>query len=87
MLSLCNTGWIHKGIEKIFCVSSVVGTFSSLIIVSSVLCSFISVSATMQHWMDSQGHRENILREQFTMMGVGTRTTDMGITAVQIFGY
>lgn len=41
----------------------------------------------MQHWMDSEGHRENILREQFTMMGVGTRTTDMGITAVQIFGY
>ena len=41
----------------------------------------------VQHWMDSEGHRENILREQFTMMGVGTRTTDMGITAVQIFGY
>lgn len=41
----------------------------------------------VQHWMDSKGHRENILREQFTMMGVGIRTTDMGITAVQIFGY
>ena len=25
----------------------------------------------MQLWMDSQGHRENILRPQFTHLGVG----------------
>lgn len=41
----------------------------------------------VQHWMESEGHKENILRKQFTMLGVGTRTTDMGMTAVQIFGY
>ena len=44
-------------------------------------------SEFVQHWMDSPGHRENILRERFTMIGVGIRITDMGITAVQIFGY
>ena len=41
----------------------------------------------VQHWMDSPGHRENILRKEFTMMGVGTRCTEMGDTGVQIFGY
>lgn len=41
----------------------------------------------VQHWMDSPGHRENILRKEFTMMGVGTRYTEMGDTGVQIFGY
>ena len=41
----------------------------------------------VQQWMDSPGHRENILRKEFTMMGVGTRYTEMGDTGVQIFGY
>lgn len=40
----------------------------------------------LEHWMASPGHKENILREQFTMIGVGTRSTEMGDTAVQIFG-
>lgn len=38
-------------------------------------------------WMGSEGHRENILREQYTLMGVGTRYTEYGDTAVQIFGF
>lgn len=46
-----------------------------------------SGSEFVQHWMDSPGHRENILRKEFTMMGVGTRYTEMGDTGVQIFGY
>lgn len=41
----------------------------------------------LEHWMASPGHKENILLEQFTMMGVGTRCTEMGDTAVQLFGY
>lgn len=41
----------------------------------------------VQHWMESEGHKANILRaEVFTAIGIGTRCTDMGDTAVQIFG-
>ena len=41
----------------------------------------------VQHWMDSPGHKANILRKEFTMIGIGTRCTEMGDTGVQIFGY
>lgn len=41
----------------------------------------------VQHWMDSEGHKWNILCDKYTMMGVGTRCTEMGDTAVQLFGY
>lgn len=41
----------------------------------------------VEHWMDSPGHRANILRsEVYTAIGVGVRQTEMGDTAVQIFG-
>ena len=41
----------------------------------------------VEHWMASPGHKANILRaEVFTAIGVGVRHTDMGDTAVQIFG-
>lgn len=44
-------------------------------------------SEFVAHWMDSEGHRANILRaEVFTAIGVGTRCTELGDTAVQIFG-
>lgn len=41
----------------------------------------------VQHWMDSEGHKWNILCDKYTMMGVGTRCTEQGDAAVQIFGY
>lgn len=41
----------------------------------------------VQHWMDSPGHKANILRKEFTMIGIGTRCTEMGDTGVQIFGH
>lgn len=41
----------------------------------------------VQHWMDSEGHKWNILCDKYTMMGVGTRCTERGDVAVQIFGY
>ncbi len=41
----------------------------------------------VQHWMDSEGHKWNILCDKYTMMGVGTRCTERGDAAVQIFGY
>lgn len=41
----------------------------------------------VEHWMASPGHKENILRKEvFTAIGVGVRHTEMGDTAVQIFG-
>lgn len=46
-----------------------------------------SGSEFVQHWMDSPGHKANILRKEFTMIGIGTRCTEMGDTGVQIFGY
>lgn len=41
----------------------------------------------VQHWMESEGHKWNILCDKYTMMGVGTRCTERGDTGVQIFGY
>lgn len=39
----------------------------------------------MQGWMDSQGHRENILRESFDSIGVGVFYQDGAIYWVQMF--
>lgn len=38
-------------------------------------------------WMGSEGHRRNMLRDRYTLIGIGTRCTEYGDTAVQIFGY
>lgn len=38
-------------------------------------------------WMGSEGHRANILCDRYTLIGVGTKCTEYGDTAVQIFGY
>lgn len=46
-----------------------------------------SGSEFVHQWMESPGHRANILREEYTLIGVGTRSTEMGYTGVQIFGY
>lgn len=40
----------------------------------------------VSRWMDSEGHRANILCCQYTLIGVGTRCTERGDTAVQLFG-
>lgn len=44
-------------------------------------------SEFVQHWMESPGHRANLLREEYTLIGVGTKSVEMGCTGVQIFGY
>lgn len=41
----------------------------------------------VSRWMGSEGHKENILCSQYTLIGVGTRCTEQGDTAVQLFGY
>lgn len=40
----------------------------------------------VSRWMGSEGHRANILCSQYTLIGVGTRCTEQGNTAVQLFG-
>lgn len=37
-------------------------------------------------WMESEGHRANILCSQYALIGVGTKCTERGDTAVQLFG-
>lgn len=37
-------------------------------------------------WMGSDGHKENILCSQYTLIGVGTKCVEQGDTAVQLFG-
>ena len=41
----------------------------------------------VQHWMESEGHKWNILCDKYTLIGVGTRCTEQGDTGVQLFGY
>ena len=40
----------------------------------------------VSRWMGSEGHKENILCSQYTLIGVGTRCTERGDPAVQLFG-
>lgn len=43
-------------------------------------------SEYLEHWMDSVGHKENILNPEYTTIGVGFTCTEQGDTAVQLFG-
>lgn len=43
-------------------------------------------SEFLEHWMDSKGHKENILNPEYTTIGVGFTCTEQGDTAVQLFG-
>lgn len=40
----------------------------------------------LSHWMDSDGHKENILNPQYKTIGIGFTCTEQGDTAVQLFG-
>lgn len=42
----------------------------------------------MASWMKSDGHRENILREDYTEIGIGTGISERGMVfAVQIYSH
>jgi len=41
----------------------------------------------MKGWMESPGHRENILRREYTHLGVGVSVKDGEVTATQNFAY
>jgi len=47
----------------------------------------MSAQMAMQLWMDSQGHRDNILRGEFKTLGVGCVQSGDLIYWVQLFGY
>lgn len=40
----------------------------------------------LEHWMDSEGNKENILNPQYITIGIGTICTEQGDTSVQLFG-
>lgn len=40
----------------------------------------------LEHWMDSEGHKENILNPEYVTIGIGFTCTEQGDTAVQLFG-
>lgn len=40
----------------------------------------------LEHWMDSEEHKANILNPRYTTIGIGTTCTEQGDTAVQLFG-
>ena len=44
-------------------------------------------SEMVAHWMDSDGHRANILYSGYGSIGISTRCTERGDTACQLFGY
>jgi len=46
----------------------------------------VTADAQMKSWMDSQGHRTNILYDRYTEIGIGCAVSEQGeIFAVQIF--
>jgi uncharacterized protein YkwD len=66
---------------------------SSCYSVSSKVCGeniamgYINASRVMEGWMNSQGHRENILRSHFGSIGVGAYRYNGTMYWVQLFGY
>ena len=51
----------------------------------NIAVGYTSAAETMQYWMNSKGHRENILRKSFKSMGVGCVQIDGYCYWVQIF--
>lgn len=42
-------------------------------------------SLIVSHWMSSSGHRENILRPEYTHIGIGVSVKDKDVRATQVF--
>ncbi len=45
-----------------------------------------SASSVMQAWMESEGHRDNILDSRYSTVGIGVAVVDGSINYVQLFG-
>ena len=53
----------------------------------NVAMGFTSPQGVLDAWMDSTGHRENILNGSFTMLGVGAKQSEDGTWYLaQVFG-
>ncbi|MDD6883240.1 MAG: CAP domain-containing protein [Eubacteriales bacterium] len=61
-------------------------TVSSAASGENIAKGYATVEKVMAAWMSSQGHRENILRESFTRIGVCAYTVDGVVYWVQLFG-
>lgn len=46
----------------------------------------MSAQEMVESWMESEGHRKNILNPRYTLIGIGTRCTQYGDAACQLFG-
>jgi uncharacterized protein YkwD len=47
---------------------------------------YINATAVMNGWMNSPGHRQNILNSNYTELGVGLVQGQGGLYWVQVFG-
>ncbi len=61
-------------------------TVSSKVSGENIACGQTSASFVMNSWMNSEGHRENILESSFTTIGIGCFTQGDCIYWVQDFG-
>ena len=71
----------HQDLEPILedCDLSLVG--------ENVAYGYTSIDALLGAWMDSPGHRANILKSAYRQLGVGARKSDDGVWYVaQVFG-
>jgi uncharacterized protein YkwD len=53
----------------------------------NVALGYATAEAVMEGWMDSKGHRRNILNCDSVAIGVGAVDSDRGIYWTQVFGY
>lgn len=53
----------------------------------NIASGYSTAEAVMSGWMNSQGHRENILRSSFKSIGVGVYSQGGTLYWVQLFGY
>ena len=62
-------------------------TVSNKVMGENIAMGYTNASRVMDGWMNSQGHRENILRSYFGSIGVGAYRYNGTMYWVQLFGY
>ena|GEM_PF-871154 len=61
-------------------------TASDLMVAENIAIGQANAAEAMQSWMDSQGHRENILTAEYTTIGIGCFKNNGATAWVQCFG-
>jgi uncharacterized protein YkwD len=63
------------------------GLYDYRMIGENLAAGFTSASSVVSGWMNSEGHRANILKEDYTEIGIGIKKDSAGrLYWVQIFG-